>query len=827
MLISSSDKDSKTSLAFNSQVPWSNASIPYMLLTKASFSNAQNPRFRAAMEDNCKMINNFMDSPNHNYYAVFDGHAGSFAADWCFENFHKSVAQNLKLFSPSWDFPEIMASAFELADKQMISDAIKADEENINCINNSNNNYNKSSSSRKSNNAKSGCTASVVMITSNPQAFSNVNHKNNNANPTINSKNFSITPQKKSRRSYSSIVSPVSPSLKSVTALTTPMPLTPSSPHHDGFKDTRANCNNIDNDNANGKNASLSPYTRYLYTCNVGDSAIVLCIDGKAKTLSYNHRATDPAECNRISSSTPQTGTFIAGGRVNGILSVTRAIGDKPLKAGVSPRPYTSVTPIDNNAYEFVIIASDGLWDVCSPQQCVNLVRYMEDTKEASAALVRHALQQNSNDNITCMVIRLNPPPPPPPSSPPAPKTNSSTHMFLSSRNLLQVKKRNNKAKIATSPLAEFKNKDLSQTNQRDKDKTIDSNTVFKDTIDITLLPTSSVSENACSAPQQVQKSNPSSSSMRSQNVPVSPPPSFTGELNAGTPNTNSIPQHNSTSNILNHFSHSSPVVTLSANRCTISAGKDFPRNMSLVSPSDSDVIMNMSEDEEFDNARHHSRRTGHMMITDTNTKEGESCDRDSKENSDDDSDDFISSIEDYDEAATSEEDGVFKSDDLIDSLNTASSKSSSSSSSHWNSVTFCSTQAATNSSNLHPTICSQKNNDFHVGKTSPPLMKRPHHRAASFSPSSSESARRSLLIFKANASNYSSSSSTSRFLDANGSSSLLRNSIIMEEASFSEYHSGPNQRTTLDRYGRVKRNMQLDIDMDGSECAIADDEDD
>lgn len=818
-MISSFEKHSKAhtglSTAFNGQ--WNNASVPCSLLTKAAFKITQNDRFKDFMEDNCKIINNFMDSPNHSYYAVFDGHAGSFAADWCFEHLHKSIAQNLKLFSPSWDFPEIMASAFELADKQMISAAIKADDENNKMINNktdTNNNNPKLSSPRKSNNVISGCTVSVVMITSNPHAFSNnVNHNNtNNLNPSIGNKFVYIKPQKKTRRSFSSSVSQTSPSPQN---LTDHSPLTTSSPHPDISKDTQTS--NTTND---GSNLSLSPYTRYLYTCNVGDSSIVLCIKGEAKPLSYNHRATDKSERLRISSS--QSDAFVAKGRVNGILSVSRAIGDSRLKPEVSPRPYTSVTPIDNSAHEFVIIASDGLWDVSSPQESVNLVRYIEDPEEASAALVRYALKQGSNDNITCMVIRLNPPPP----SPPAPSaTNGSTILSRSDQNLLVTRKKKSKTEeidMGKSIIAQYGSQQTAQLSQKhDIKKSTDTTTVFKDTINITLLPTSSISENALSAPQQVRMSNSTSSPAGSRNGPLSPPPSFNG-----ISNTTSISQ-SSTSSILDHFVHTPSIVSSSSNRCALPMGTYFPRNLTPVSPSNSDMIMGISEDD--DDSPINTNPIVHRGRENLGNKAG------------DDSEGLASSsAEDYDEAITSEEDGVFKTDDLgnlpstIDvrpssssSTSSSSTSSSSSSSNRWMSPSSCSPQT-THSPSLHQAIWSPKNNEFHVRKTSPPLMKRPHHRAASFSPSfSSESARRSLRVFQTTISNNSSSSnSTPRYITTDGSSSLLENSIV--EESFAESHSGPNQRTTLDRYGRVKRNVILDYDTSGDfECAIADDEDD
>jgi hypothetical protein len=58
---------------------------------------------------------------------------------------------------------------------------------------------------------------------------------------------------------------------------------------------------------------------------------------------------------------------FLAGDvpRVNGQLAVARAFGDQSLKAHLSSEPDIRHVPI-NSTIEFVILASDGLWKVCT-----------------------------------------------------------------------------------------------------------------------------------------------------------------------------------------------------------------------------------------------------------------------------------------------------------------------------------------------------------------------------------------------------------------------------------------------------------------------------
>lgn len=99
---------------------------------------------------------------------------------------------------------------------------------------------------------------------------------------------------------------------------------------------------------------------RVLYTANVGDTRIVLCREGKALRLSYDHKGTDQAECNRIL----KAGGVMRDGRVQihlRDLAVTRAMGDALYGDPVTAHPYTTETVIQPNIDEFFILATDGV----------------------------------------------------------------------------------------------------------------------------------------------------------------------------------------------------------------------------------------------------------------------------------------------------------------------------------------------------------------------------------------------------------------------------------------------------------------------------------
>lgn len=152
----------------------------------------------------------------------------------------------------------------------------------------------------------------------------------------------------------------------------------------------------------------------YMVISNVGDSEAVVCRDGKAVQLSTLHTPTNEKEKQRVAAA---GGAIVHYGtwRVNGVLAVTRSIGDRTLKEQVTAHPDTAIEKITDKD-EFIILATDGVWEAVSHQEAVDLVRQErekerekkegeEDTRSISRRLVDEALRKESKDNITAVVI--------------------------------------------------------------------------------------------------------------------------------------------------------------------------------------------------------------------------------------------------------------------------------------------------------------------------------------------------------------------------------------------------------------------------------------
>ena len=63
---------------------------------------------------------------------------------------------------------------------------------------------------------------------------------------------------------------------------------------------------------------------KQIYCSNAGDSRGVLCRDGKAIELSYDHKPQNPGETARINAATHS----VEDDRVDGNLALSRAFGD-------------------------------------------------------------------------------------------------------------------------------------------------------------------------------------------------------------------------------------------------------------------------------------------------------------------------------------------------------------------------------------------------------------------------------------------------------------------------------------------------------------------
>ena len=148
-----------------------------------------------------------------------------------------------------------------------------------------------------------------------------------------------------------------------------------------------------------------------LWTVNIGDSRAVLCKKGEAVDLTNDHKPNEAGELKRIQSlggtvrwygylgpdrqPLPGMGSY----RINGNLAVSRALGDRLERPYVSSEPDISRYDISDEDDQFIILASDGMWDVMTSQQAVEFVRLILSGSVSSLAEGAAPGRTNSSKN--------------------------------------------------------------------------------------------------------------------------------------------------------------------------------------------------------------------------------------------------------------------------------------------------------------------------------------------------------------------------------------------------------------------------------------------
>jgi len=153
-----------------------------------------------------------------------------------------------------------------------------------------------------------------------------------------------------------------------------------------------------------------------LYIANIGDSeAILVSVDGdkvSAENLTFPHKASVASEKSRIES----LGGYVFFNRVFGSLAVTRAFGDSRYKQPktnqnfVSYIPNTKTVPLITS-HRYLLLACDGLWDVCTHEEVAKIVHQQfeqgKSSEEVASFLCSEALRKKSEDNVTVVVTKI------------------------------------------------------------------------------------------------------------------------------------------------------------------------------------------------------------------------------------------------------------------------------------------------------------------------------------------------------------------------------------------------------------------------------------
>ena len=146
-----------------------------------------------------------------------------------------------------------------------------------------------------------------------------------------------------------------------------------------------------------------------LWILNVGDSRAIMCDkNGKSKKLSEDHKPNTEKEKKRIKKLGGKIRYDGCDWRIND-LSVSRAFGDNESKPYISHMPEIFKYTI-NKKSKFIVLACDGLWDVCSNQQVCNFILNLQNKNfkgNYAKELALYGYKKDSYDNISVVILFL------------------------------------------------------------------------------------------------------------------------------------------------------------------------------------------------------------------------------------------------------------------------------------------------------------------------------------------------------------------------------------------------------------------------------------
>ncbi|GMH17357.1 hypothetical protein Nepgr_019198 [Nepenthes gracilis] len=143
-----------------------------------------------------------------------------------------------------------------------------------------------------------------------------------------------------------------------------------------------------------------------LHVANVGDCRAVLSRNGLATRLTNDHHPNREDERSRIEGSGGYVEFRYGAWRVQGFLAVSRAIGDLHLKQWITSEPEISKVQLTPDC-QFLIVASDGLWNKVDEQEAVDVVIRDRVSADSCKKLVDMSCARGNKDDITVVVINL------------------------------------------------------------------------------------------------------------------------------------------------------------------------------------------------------------------------------------------------------------------------------------------------------------------------------------------------------------------------------------------------------------------------------------
>ena len=159
-----------------------------------------------------------------------------------------------------------------------------------------------------------------------------------------------------------------------------------------------------------------------IYIANVGDSLSVMYKNRKAYNLNKEHQVIIESEKERVLKS----GAIIKGFRINGMLNLTRALGDLKFKSNQNLKRHEQsviavpeITKIEyTDDIDFIIMGCDGVWDCVKRQMVCDFVdKEIRENPEKDLSEILKVIFDRcvspvwgvvlGTDNMSCIVIQF------------------------------------------------------------------------------------------------------------------------------------------------------------------------------------------------------------------------------------------------------------------------------------------------------------------------------------------------------------------------------------------------------------------------------------
>lgn len=144
------------------------------------------------------------------------------------------------------------------------------------------------------------------------------------------------------------------------------------------------------------------------WVANVGDSYAYRFAKGRPPerlTADHNIRSNKQAQREAISRGGVYAKGYIMKPGAVGV-ALARSLGDRDMEEVVSSEPEVKNFKIRDND-EWIVLASDGLWDELRPFEVDDILEESGNAKEAQAKIIETLKSKNNFDDATVIVIKL------------------------------------------------------------------------------------------------------------------------------------------------------------------------------------------------------------------------------------------------------------------------------------------------------------------------------------------------------------------------------------------------------------------------------------